>query len=132
MTELNVYDEVVRRRPTLPKNLPIVDDEETSRELCATVSAPVGLHATSVSSAELALEVLEQTAVDILLVDFKLPGMSGRDLLKRVTELYPQISMLVLTQHGTIDSAIEVTRFPPLAANLNWPSSLQSLLDLRR
>jgi CheY-like chemotaxis protein len=65
MTELNVYDEVVRRRPTLPKNLLIVDGEETSRELCAAVSAPVGLHATSVSSAELALEVLEQSAVDI-------------------------------------------------------------------
>ena len=67
-------------------------------ELCATVAAQVGLPATSVSSAELALEVLEQSAVDILLVDFKLPGMSGLDLLKRVTELYRQISMLVLTQ----------------------------------
>jgi CheY-like chemotaxis protein len=63
MTELNVYDEVVTRRPTLPKNLLIVDDEETTRELCATVAAQVGLRATSVSSAELALEVLEQSAV---------------------------------------------------------------------
>ena len=57
MTELNVYDEVVIRRPTLPKNLLMVDDEETTRELCAAVTAQVGLHATSVSSAELALEV---------------------------------------------------------------------------
>lgn len=40
--------------------------------------------------------------MDILLVDLKLPGMSGLDLLKRVTELYPQISVLVLTQYGTI------------------------------
>ena len=61
MTELNVYHEVVTRRPTLPKNLLIVDDEETARELCATVAAQVGLRATSVSSAELALEVLEQS-----------------------------------------------------------------------
>jgi two-component system NtrC family response regulator len=113
MTELNVYDEVVTRRPTLPKNLLIVDDEETTRELCATVAAQVGLRAASVSSAELALEVLEQSAVDILLVDLKLPRMSGLDLLKRVSELYPQISALVLTQYGTIDSAIEATRFPP-------------------
>jgi DNA-binding NtrC family response regulator len=132
MTELSVYHEVLTRRPTLPKNLLIVDDEETTRELSATVAAQVGLRATSVSSAELALEVLELSAVDILLVDLKLPGMSGRDLLKRVTELYPQISVLVLTQYGTIDSAIEAARFPPLAANLSWPSSLQSLLDLGR
>jgi hypothetical protein len=42
MTELNVYDEVVTRRPTLPKNLLFVDDEETTRGLCATVAAQVG------------------------------------------------------------------------------------------
>ena len=57
LTELNAYDEVVTRRPTLPMYLLIVDDEETTRELCATVAAQVGLRATSVSSAELALEV---------------------------------------------------------------------------
>ena len=57
MTELNVYDEVVTRRPRLPKNLLIVDDEGTTRELCAAVAAQVGLGATAVSSAELALEV---------------------------------------------------------------------------
>ncbi len=132
MTELNVNDEVVTRRPTLPMYLLIVDDEETTRELCATVAAQVGLRATSVSSGDSLSKFLEQRAVDILLVDLKLPGMRGLDLLKRVTELYPQISVLVLTQYGTIDSAIEATRFPPLAANLSWPSSLQSLLDLRR
>jgi DNA-binding NtrC family response regulator len=132
MTELNVYDEVVTRRPTLPKNLLFVDDEETTRGLCASIAAPAGLGAPSVSSAELALEVLEQGVVDMLLVDRKLPGMSCLDLHKRVTELYPPISVLVLTQYGTMDSAIEATRFPPLAANLSWPSSLQSLLDLGR
>jgi hypothetical protein len=47
MTELNVYEEVVTRRPRLPKNLLIVDDEETTRELCASVAAQVGLGATS-------------------------------------------------------------------------------------
>jgi hypothetical protein len=57
MTELDVYDEVVTRRPTLPMYLLIVGDEKTARELCATAAAQAGLRATSVSSAELALEV---------------------------------------------------------------------------
>jgi hypothetical protein len=57
-----------------------------------------------------ALEVLEQSAADILLVDLKLPVTSGLELLKRVSELYPQLSVIVLTQYGTIDSAIEATR----------------------
>jgi two-component system response regulator HydG len=48
--------------------------------------------------------------VDIFPVDLKLPGMSRLDLLKRVTELYPQISVLVLRQYGAIDSAIQAAR----------------------
>ena len=88
----------------------IVDDDETTRELCATVSSQAGLNPIAASSAEQALTVLEQRSVDILLTDLKLPGMSGIDLLKRVSELYPRISVIVLTQFGTIDSAIEAGR----------------------
>ena len=102
-------DENVSRRP-VPMSLLIVDDEETTRELCAAVAMQSGLRSIAVPSAEQALEVLEQSAVDILLVDLKLPGMSGLELLKRASELYPQLSVIVLTQYGTIDSAIEATR----------------------
>jgi len=52
----------------------MVDDEENTRDLCAAVAAQVGLRATSVSSAALALEVLELSAVDIVLVDLKSSG----------------------------------------------------------
>jgi two-component system response regulator HydG len=109
-TQAAFSDETVSRRPVVPMSLLIVDDEETTRELCATVAAQSGLRSIAVPSAEQALEILEQSAVDILLVDLKLPGMSGLELLKRVSELYPQLSVIVLTQYGTIDSAIEATR----------------------
>jgi two-component system response regulator HydG len=109
-TQAAFSDETVSRRPAVPMSLLIVDDEETTRELCATVAGQSGLRSIAVPSAEQALEILEQSAVDILLVDLKLPGMSGLELLKRVSELYPQLSVIVLTQYGTIDSAIEATR----------------------
>src|SRR5947208_1947762 len=102
--------EVLARRTVLPMSLLIVDDEETTRELCAAVGAQAGLRALGAASAEVALEILEQNAVDIILTDLKLPGMSGLDFLKRVSELYPQIFVIVLTQYGTIDSAIQATR----------------------
>jgi DNA-binding NtrC family response regulator len=95
-------------------NLLIVEDEVNTRELCATVAAQAGLRATAVSSAEQALELIEQSAVDIVLTDLKLPGLGGLDLLKRISELYPQISVIVLTQYGTIDSAIAATRMGAL------------------
>ena len=110
VNQATITDEIVPRRGSIPMTLLVVDDEETTRELCATVAAQAGLRASAAPSAEEALEILEQSAVDILLVDLKLPGMSGLELLKRVCELYPHVSVIVLTQYGSIDSAIEATR----------------------
>ena len=110
MTQATLSDERVPRRSAVPMSILIVDDEETTRELCVTVAVQAGLRATAVPSAEQALELLEHSAIDILLADLKLPGMGGLELLRRVSELYPQVSVIVLTQYGTIDSAIEATR----------------------
>jgi two-component system response regulator HydG len=65
---------------------------------------------TDVSTAEEALEVMEMSSVDILLTDLRLPGTSGLELLRRVTPTYPDIAVVMLTQYGTIDSAVEATR----------------------
>ena len=110
MSHAALSDTFSSRRSSVQMNLLIVDDDEHTREICTAVSAQAGLNPIAVSSAERALTVLEQRSIDILLTDLKLPGMSGIDLLKRVSELYPQISVIVLTQFGTIDSAIEAGR----------------------
>jgi two-component system response regulator HydG len=62
------------------------------------------------SSVEEALRHLETHAVDIIVTDLILPPSSGLDLLKQVHEMYPQVAVLVLTQYGTIDSAVAATR----------------------
>ena len=98
------------RRGTMTRNLLIVDDEETTRELCLAVAHQVGLNAAAVASAEEALEVVEVSAVDIVLTDLKLPKTGGLELLKNLREMYPQLAVIVLTQYGSIDSAIEATR----------------------
>src|SRR2546430_4388396 len=99
-----------KRLATAPMRLLIVDDEETTRELCVAVAQQTGLKATAVASAEEALEVVDQSAIDIVLTDLKLPGTSGLELLKNLREMNPQIAVIVLTQYGSIDSAIEATR----------------------
>jgi len=95
---------------TTPLHLLIVDDEETTRELCLAVAQQTGLKATAVASAEEALEVVEQSAIDIVLTDLKLPGTSGLELLRTLHEMHPAVAVIVLTQYGTIDSAIEATK----------------------
>src|SRR5271168_3351608 len=103
-------EEAAVRRELAPMSILIVDDELSIREACADVAVQTGMKATSVATAEEALDVLEQSAIDILLTDLKLPGTGGLDLMRRVHDTYPQVVVVVLTQYGTIDSAVEATR----------------------
>jgi two-component system response regulator HydG len=95
-------------------NLLVVDDEETTRELCAAVAEQGGMRVRTVATAEDALEELEQSAIDIVLTDLKLPETSGLELLQKVHDLHPEVAVIVLTQYGTIDSAVEATRMGAL------------------
>jgi DNA-binding NtrC family response regulator len=103
-------DQAAVGRETVPMNVLIVDDELAVREPCATVAEQCGMKAISVATAEEALEVLEHSAIDILLTDLKLPRTNGVELLKLVHDLHPEVAATVLTQYGTIESALEVTR----------------------
>ncbi|HXY00709.1 MAG TPA: sigma-54 dependent transcriptional regulator [Candidatus Limnocylindrales bacterium] len=93
-----------------PLNLLVVDDDEHIREVCRAVAAECGMKSMDVGTAEEALEVLELSSVDIVLTDLRLPGTSGLELLKKVAVTHPDVAVVMLTQYGTIDSAVEATR----------------------
>src|SRR5271155_41546 len=105
-----ISEEAVVLRETAPMNILIVYDEPTIREACGEVAQLTGMNATMVATAEEAIEVLENTAVDIVLTDLMLPHTSGLELLKRVHDTHPNLPVIVLTQYGTIDSAVAATR----------------------
>ncbi|HYL46191.1 MAG TPA: sigma-54 dependent transcriptional regulator [Candidatus Limnocylindrales bacterium] len=88
----------------------VVDDEETTRDLCREVAAEAGLRTRTASTTEQALEILEQFPVDIVITDLRVPELGGLELLKRVREHYPQTAVMMLTQYGTIETAVEATR----------------------
>jgi two-component system response regulator HydG len=88
----------------------IVDDETATRDLCRDIVVESGLRTRSASTTEQALEILEQYPVDIMITDLRVPEIGGLELLKRVRETYPQTPVIVLTQFGTIESAVEATR----------------------
>ena len=88
----------------------IVDDEVTTRNLCADIASESGLEVHSASTTEAALEVLEQFAVDILITDLKVPQLGGLELLKLVRSTYPHVGIMVLTQYGTIETAVKATQ----------------------
>jgi DNA-binding NtrC family response regulator len=98
------------QRATIPLSVLVVEDEESTRKLCADVAESCGMKAIVAGTVEEALRRLETHAIDIVVTDLILPPSSGLDLLKQVHEMYPQVAVLVLTQYGTIDSAVAATR----------------------
>ncbi|MGH9715161.1 MAG: sigma-54-dependent transcriptional regulator [Candidatus Acidiferrales bacterium] len=97
------------QRP-IPPTVLIVDDEDTTRNLCRDVVADAGLRTRTASTTEQALDILDQYPVDLLITDLRVPQIGGLELLKRVRESYAQCAVIVLTQYGTIESAVEATR----------------------
>jgi len=91
-------------------SLLVVDDELTTRNLCRDVATDAGLQVHVAPTTEDALAILDQYPVDIVVTDLKVPQIGGLELLKRIRANNPETSVVVLTQYGTIATAVEATR----------------------
>jgi DNA-binding NtrC family response regulator len=91
-------------------NLLVVDDEQNVRQLCAEVAIQSGMKVRAVATADEALDVIENSAVDILLTDLNLRESNGLDLIRQIHNSHPEVAVIVLTGYGTIDSAVTATR----------------------
>jgi two-component system, sensor histidine kinase and response regulator len=88
----------------------IVDDEAAHlKALCDTLSIE-GYATTGTPSAHTALDMLRAQPFDVLLTDLMMPEMNGIALLNAARELAPDIACIVMTGHGTIDSAVEAMK----------------------
>jgi len=88
----------------------IVDDELIMRESLGGWLERDGHDIETVASGEEALEILKDTRFDILLVDIKMEGMSGLDVLRHVRETDPDVAVVMITAYGSISTAIEAMK----------------------
>ncbi len=88
----------------------IVDDELIMRESLAGWLERDGHDVHKAESGEEALKKLKDNRYDIMLVDIKMEGMSGLDLLKRVRESDPDVAVVMITAYGSISSSIEAMK----------------------
>lgn len=88
----------------------IVDDEDAALRLCSDIAFEAGLRVRTATTTEQALEILDELPVDFVITDLRIPELGGLELLRRVREHYPEVAVLVLTQYGTIQTAVEATR----------------------
>lgn len=88
----------------------IVDDELIMRESLAGWLERDGHEVSAAASGEEAMEVLKDSRFDILLVDIKMEGLSGLDVLKQVKENDPDVDVVMITAYGSIATAIEAMK----------------------
>ncbi len=88
----------------------VVDDEETTRRSLADIVRLEGAQVKTASGGEAAVEILQQETFDLILLDLKMPGMDGLDVLRIATSLAPDTQVVLLTAHGSLESAIAALR----------------------
>ncbi|MDO8716326.1 MAG: response regulator [Dehalococcoidales bacterium] len=89
----------------------VIDDEQNIRESSVKLLRQKGYDASCTGSGAEALTMIQQGTFDLLLLDVRMPGIDGIETLRRATELIPDIQVLMLTGHGTIDTAIEAMKY---------------------
>src|SRR5437879_11746269 len=88
----------------------IVDDEAGIRESLAGVLADEGYSAASVESGEACLDLVRKTGFDVVLLDIWLPGIDGLDTLEKIRELDNPPEVIMISGHGTIETAVRATK----------------------
>lgn len=88
-------------------NVLVVDDEQEFRDLTVKRLEKRGLKVLGAESGKQALEVLEHSHTDVVLLDVKMPGMDGIETLRQIRILKPLVEVVLLTGHASVDSGIE-------------------------
>ncbi|MCS6873713.1 MAG: sigma-54 dependent transcriptional regulator [Pyrinomonadaceae bacterium] len=106
----------------------VVDDEKNQREILRMILSSEGYDVTTASSGEAAMKFVREKHFDLVLTDLKMTGMSGVDLLRELVAFDKSIIVILLTAHGTVDSAFEAKELGAFAY-LQKPYDRDKLLE---
>ncbi len=105
----------------------VVEDEPAQREMLAGFLAKEGHHVIVAANGDEALKKIKAQTLDLAIVDYRMPGLTGLEVLKRAKILNPLLDVLILTAFGTIDTAVEAMK-AGAADYLGKPVDLDELL----
>jgi len=110
-------------------NLLIVDDEERFLETMSKTLETRGFNVVAVNGGEKALKAAQEHSVDIALVDLKMPGMDGKEVLWKLKKEHEWIEVVILTGYGSIDSVVECVKSGAFSY-FNKPCNLDQLMEV--
>jgi len=84
----------------------VVDDERTMRRSLTEIFERVGYRTSAAASGQKALQYISERDIDVVILDLKMAGMDGTDVLRTARPIAPDTMFIILTAYGTLDSAI--------------------------
>ena len=91
----------------IPTKIMVVDDEKDFVEMLSLRLKEVGEKVTPAHSGQECLAKLEQSNIDVVILDIKMPGMDGIETLKEIKKRFPLVEVIMLTGHGATETAVE-------------------------
>lgn len=91
----------------IPTRILIVDDEKDFVEMLSLRLKETGEKATPAYSGKECLDILEKEDFDVVILDIRMPGMDGIEVLKEIKKRFPLLEVIMLTGHGTTESAVQ-------------------------
>lgn len=88
----------------------VVDDEPEMCETCRKILARQGHEIWVAENAEAGLQRLRETPIDLAIIDLRLPDIDGLEVLRQAKKINPDMIAIMITAHGTVDTAIEAVR----------------------
>ena len=88
----------------------VVDDEQDIRDASERILSRIGYQVQKASRGDEALDILKKNSIDIVLLDLKMPGMDGMEILARIRERSTEIQVIVITGYATVETAIEAMK----------------------
>jgi len=105
----------------------IVDDEPSIIQSLRGILADEGFEVMTADGGLKALDIIKETIPDIILLDIWMPGIDGIETLERIRELYPSVQVIMISGHGTIETAVKATKLGAYDF-IEKPLSLEKIL----
>ena len=109
-------------------NLLLVDDEEQFLTTAKKLMDKRGLNTFVCTNGFDALRILKERRIDVVLLDLKMPGIGGVDVLRKIKQNHPGVEVILLTGHASVESAVEGLKVGAFDYLLK-PSTIPDILD---
>lgn len=109
----------------------IVDDQYGIRLLLYEVFSKEGYQTFSAANGKEAIDIVQKESPDIVLLDMKIPGMDGLEILKHIKKIIPDIKVIMMTAYGELDMLQEANSYGVIT-HFTKPFDIEQLRDAVR